>query len=252
MATLTPEFQRFQYAFTSHIRNPEANPCPDGIETGRMQVYRKLVYQNIESFLLTCFPVLRKVLGEQRWARLVRAFLAGHRSRSPFFRQIPEEFVQFLQSDGAVPATYPEFLLELAHYEWIELAIATSTNMPDWEMVDLAGSLLEQRPIVNPVLANLRYGWPVHRIAPRARVTAAETYLLVFRDAADQVQFTEINALTSRLIHLLESAEHTGRAALEIITKETRHPSPEAVMQGGVKIMRDLQARGALLGVLAE
>jgi hypothetical protein len=102
------------------------------------------------------------------------------------------------------------------------------------------------------VLANLRYGWPVHRIAPRARVTAAETYLLVFRDAADQVQFTEINALTSRLIHLLESAEHTGRAALEITTRETRHPSPEAVMQGGVKIMRDLQARGALLGVLAE
>jgi hypothetical protein len=248
MSTLTPEFQRFQNAFTSHIRNPKTNPCPRGIESQRMRIYRRLVYQNIESFLLTCFPVLRKMLGERRWARLVRGFLAGHHSRSPFFRQIPEEFVQFLQSDGAVPATYPEFLLELAHYEWIELALATSTDTPDWAVIDPTGSLLEQRPILNPVLANLRYGWPVHLIAPRVRITAAETYLLVFRDARDQVQFTEINALTSRLIHLLESAEHTGGTALEIIIKETAHPSPEVVIQGGLKIMRDLQARGALLG----
>ncbi|HEX8874736.1 MAG TPA: putative DNA-binding domain-containing protein, partial [Nitrosospira sp.] len=238
MSGLKPEFQRFQYAFTSHIRNPKANPCPRGIEARGMRIYRKLVYQNIERFLLTCFPVLRKVLGERRWSRLVRGFLAGHHSRSPFFRQIPEEFVQFLQRDGALPATYPEFVLELAHYEWIELALADSTDAPDWATIDPAGSLLEQRPVLNPVLANLCYGWPVHRIAPHARVSAAHTCLLVFRDAVDQVQFMEINAFTSRLIHLLESTEHTGQAALEIIVEETRHPSPEAVIQGGVKVMR--------------
>ncbi len=242
------EFQRFQYAFTSHIRNPRVNPCPRGIETRRMQIYRRLVYQNIENFLLACFPVLRKVLGARRWARLVRGFLAGHHSHSPFFRQIPEEFLRFLQNDGALPATYPKFVLELAHYEWIELVLATSTDIPEWEMIDPDGSLLEQRPILNPVLANLRYGWPVHRIAPRVRVSAAETYLLVFRDASDQVQFTEINAFTSRLIHLLEPAEHTGRTVLEIIIEEARHFSPEVVIQGGLKIMQDLQVRGALLG----
>src|SRR5690242_13555168 len=243
------EFQRFQYAFTSHIRNPRVNPCPPGIETRRMEIYRRLVYQNIEGSLLTCFPVLRKVLGKRRWARLVKGFLAGHHSRSPFFRQIPEEFLRFLQNDGALPAIYPKFVLELAHYEWIELVLATSTDIPEWKVIDPDGSLFEQRPILNPVLANLRYGWPVHRIAPRVRVSAAETYLLVFRDVSDQIQFTEINAFTSRLIHLLESAEHTGQAALEIIIKETAHRSPEVVIQGGLKIMRDLQARGALLGV---
>lgn len=242
------EFQRFQYAFTSHIRNPRVNPCPRGIETRRMEIYRRLVYQNIENFLLTCFPVLRKVLGARRWVRLVRGFVADHHSHSPFFRQIPEEFLQFLQNDRALPATYPKFVLELAHYEWIELVLATSTDIPEWEVIDPDGSLLEQHPILNPVLANLHYGWPVHRIAPRVRVSAAETYLLVFRDASDQIQFTEINAFTSRLIHLLESAEHTGGTALEIIIKETTHPSPEVVIQGGLKIMRDLQARGALLG----
>ncbi|MEO8992746.1 MAG: putative DNA-binding domain-containing protein [Nitrosospira sp.] len=244
-----PEFQRFQYAFTAHIRNPRVNPCPRGIETRRMEIYRKLVYNNLESFLLTCFPVLNKVLGKRRWVRLARGFLATHRSRSPFFRQIPDEFIDFLQSEEAIPANYPEFVLELAHYEWVELALSLSTMTPAWEAIDPKGSLLEQRPVLNPVFANLRYNWPVHRIGPRTRVTPVETCLLVFRNADDQIQFTEINAFTSRLINLLASTEHTGKAALQIVAIESRHPSPEVVIRGGLEIMRDLMARGAILGV---
>lgn len=251
MSAPLPEFQRFQHAFTAHIRDPKVNPCPRGIEPQRMRIYRRLVYSNIESFLLTCFPVLRKVLGTRRWARLVRVFLATHRSGSPFFRQIPDEFIQFLQSRKCGPE-YPEFMLELAHYEWIELVLSISTHMPDWSGINPEGSLLEQRPVLNPVLANLCYRWPVHRVGPRVRVKPMETYLLVFRDASDQVQFTEINAFTSRLINLLESTECTGRAALEIVAAESHHPSPDVVVQGGLAIMRDLQARGALLGVVSN
>lgn len=182
----------------------------------------------------------------------MRAFLATHRSRSPFFREIPDEFIQFLQTEWTSPADYPEFMLELAHYEWIELALSISMDEPDWEGIDPEGSLLEQRPVLNPVLANLCYRWPVHRIAPRARIMPIETYLLVFRDAGDQIRFTEINAFTSRLVRLLETTGHTGQTALEIVATESHHPSPEVVIQGGLAIMRDLQARGALLGVLHE
>ena len=249
MSTLLPEFQRFQYAFTAHIRDPKVNRCPRGVEAQHMRIYRRLVYNNIESFLLSCFPVLRKVLGTRRWGRLVRAFLAIHRSRSPFFRQIPDEFIQFLQTEWTSPADYPEFMLELAHYEWIELALSISTNVPDWEGIDPEGGLMEQRPVLNPVLANLCYRWPVHRIGPRARIMPVETYLLVFRDTSDQIRFTEINAFTSRLVKLLETTEYTGQTALEIIAAESRHPSPEVVIRGGLEIMRDFRVRGVLLGV---
>jgi hypothetical protein len=242
------EFQRFQHAFTSHIRNPGTNPCPPGIAAHRMELYRRLVYKNLENFLLSCFPVLRGVLGERRWSRLVRGFLANHRSSSPFFHEIPAEFVQFLQTEEAIPDKYPKFVLELAHYEWVELVLSISMEAPDWELIDPEGPMFEGCPILNPVLANLHYGWPVHHIAPRERVSPAETYLLVFRDANDQVRFVEINALTSRLIQLLESEAYTGRMALEIVAEESRR-SPEAVIEGGLKIMHDLQGRGALLGV---
>ena len=252
MSVQLPEFQRFQYAFTAHLRNPGANPVPPGVDARRMRIYGRLVYENLDGFLLRCFPVTRDVLGPRQWSRLVRAFLIAHRSRSPLFHQIAGEFIEFLASKGAIPESYPAFLLELAHYEWMELALSTSTGMPDWKMIDATGNLLEGRPLLNPVLANLCYHWPVHHIRPRARITQAETYLLLFRDADDEVQFSEINAFTARLIDLLVLEEHTGRAALEIITIESRHPSPEVVTQGGLKIMTDLQARGALLGVARE
>jgi hypothetical protein len=244
------EFQRFQHAFTSHIRDPAKNPCPPGVAAARIQLYRRLVYKNLENFLLSCFPVLREVLGERRWSRLIHGFLANHWSSSPFFHEIPDEFVQFLQQEGSIPDRYPKFLLELAHYEWVELALSVSTEQPDRDLIDPEGCVLEQRPVLNPVLANLSYAWPVHRIAPRTRISPNDTYLLVFRDAFDEVKFIEINTFTSRLIQLLEPAERTGREALEIVARESGHPSPEAVMEGGLKVMHDLKASGALLGTL--
>jgi hypothetical protein len=252
MSSSLPEFQRFQYAFASHIRDPHSNPCPAGVEAHRMAVYTSLVYNNAESFLLPCFPILREVLGPQQWARLVRSFLATHGSLSPFFRQIPDEFIQFLQTEGSVPETCPPFLLELAHYEWIELVLSISNRIPDWDSIDPEGNLLLHRPVLNPVLANLSYRWPVHRIGLQGEVQPSETYLLVFRDQSDDVQFTEINAYTSRLINLLESGEYSGQAALEIVAAESRHPIPQAVIKGGMDTMHDLQALGALLGVVKQ
>lgn len=247
-----PEFQRFQLAFAAHIRDPKGSPRPRGIEARRMQIYSGLVYSNVENFLLTCFPVLKEVLGTRRWARLVRAFLVMHRSHSPFFRQIPDEFIQFLQTEWTPSADYPKYVLELAHYEWIELVLSISVSTPDWDRIDSAGDLLEQRPILNPVLANLYYHWPVQRISPHTRIAPTETYLLVFRDADEQIQFTEINVFTARLLDLLKTAELTGQAALEIIATESRHPVPEAVIQGGLAVMQDLRARGILLGVVRQ
>lgn len=242
-----PEFQRYQYDFTAHIRDPRAHPRPPGVEARRMKIYNALLYNNVEGFLLSCFPVLRSLLGSRKWARLVRAFFSTHRSHTPYFRQIPDEFVQFLQNEWAMPEGYPPYLLALAHYEWIELVLAVSNKGNDGP-VDAPGDLIEGVPVLNPVLANLRYDWPVHRIAPRRKIMPAETHLLVFRDAADQVAFTEINAFTARLLTLLASGTLSGRAALENIAAESRHPNPAVILQAGSALLDDLRARGAILG----
>ena len=156
-----------------------------------------------------------------------------------------------MQTEWQRPESYPEYVLDLAHYEWIELVLSVSNRAPDWTRIATEGDLLEQHPALNPVLTNLFYRWPVQRIRPRANTTPADTHLLVFRDAGDEIQFVEINAFTARLVHLLETGTLTGRAALAQIATESNHPLP-AVIQGGLATMQNLHARGAILGVAKE
>lgn len=251
MPARRPTFQEYQHAFAAHIRDPRANPRPAGVPARRMRVYNELLFNNLEGFLLACFPVTRKALGKTRWRALVRAFFAGHRCRTPFFRQIPEEFVEWLRGARAGHPDDPPFLPDLAHYEWVELALQICPLEPETHSIDPAGPLLSARPALNPVAMLLSYPYPVHRIGPRFRPTAPDpqpTHLLVFRDLQDRTRFLVLNAVSARLVALLHEGRLTGAEALQGIARELDHPNPAAVMQGGNEILERLRQEEAVLG----
>jgi hypothetical protein len=243
-----PEFQRYQFAFTSHIRDPKQAKRPAGVEARRMAIYNELLYNNLESFLLACFPVLRKVLGKRRWDRLVRAFFCVHRSHTPYFRQIPDEFLQFLQDEWEGGETYPEYMLELAHYEWIELVLSVSNRDEQLTEHDANGDLIEGRPLLNPVLANLAYQYPVHRIRPRVKIVAAPTFLLVFRDAEFNMRFIEQSNVSARLLKLIEPGKLTGREAVMQLSDEISHDNPSHLVDFARGFLEELRQAGAVLG----
>jgi hypothetical protein len=246
-----PAFQRYQYAFAAHIRDPRANPRPPGVPARRMRVYNELLYNNLEGFLLACFPVTRRLLGSRRWRQMVRRFFAEHRCRTPFFRQISEEFVQWLSAAAPGPED-PPLLAHLAHYEWAELAIEVSPAEPPLERVQADGDLLAGRPALNPVSMQLTYPYPVHRIGPRFRLRQPDphpTHILVFRDLTDAVRFIVLNPVTARLLALLQGETLSGAQALERIAAELRHPDPSVVLAGGSQILQDLRGQEAILGV---
>lgn len=246
-----PAFQRYQAEFCAHARSPRANPRPAGVSAKRIGVYAQLLFNNMESTLAGCFPVSKKVLGTRRWNALVRNFFAGHRCSTPLFRQIPEEFLQWLQQADHLGV--PPFLPQLAHYEWVELALAVSdAPLPTgWEA---DGDLLEGKPALVPALMLLRYDWPVQRISPRFKPVQPLTdpvWLLVFRDAGDVVRFIELNPVSARLIELLQTGAYTGRAALRQIAQELQHPDPQQVVAFGAEVLASLKQCGALLGAVA-
>ena len=245
------KFQTYQLAFARHIRDPRANPRPAGVDARRMKIYNELLYHNLEGFLLACFPVLRSLLSDRKWNKLVREFFAEHRCHTPFFRQIPDEFVHYVQNERGVREGDPPYLSELAHYEWIELALSVSNKEIEPKFINPIGDFATGRPALNPVLALLKYAYPVQRIGPAYKprsVPPQPTYLLVFRDAAFNVRFVELNPVSARLLDLLQNGTLSAENALKKIALELKHGNPQVVIQGGLEILRDLNAQGAVLG----
>ncbi len=142
-------FTDLQYAFTRHIRDPQHAPAPEGIEDRRMAIYRDLLYRNVESFMANSFPVLRKIMADAAWHALIRDYFHTHQARTPLFPKMPYEFLQYLESGrGALAGDFP-FLYELAHYEWVELALAMDMRDIDMTHVDPHGDLLAGIPVLS-------------------------------------------------------------------------------------------------------
>lgn len=244
-----------QMAFAAHIRNPAEHAAPGDVEDRRMKIYRDLFFNNISKYLASNFPVLRKIYGEQRWKQLAREFYTEHRAHTPLFPEIPKEFLRYVQEQRVGREGDPPFLLELAHYEWVELALSLDTHEITDVAADPAGDLLQGIPVFSPLAWPLAYQYPVHRISPEFQPQEAPgqaTRLLAYRNREDQVKFMEINPVTWLLLEKLQSGGKTGEHILLSVATDIGRANDPAVLEHGRKILQDLQQRDVILGTLTH
>lgn len=224
-----------QYTLARHLRDPQRNAPPPGIEGRRLKVYRELFYGAIEGLLAGSFPVMRQALGEQGWHARVRDFYANYRSQTPLFTEIAEAFVDYLQG---VELDAP-WQLELAHYEWVEAQLYLSDAEDPSH--DPAGDLLEGAPLLSCVARVLAYEWPVERIGVDYQPTVAPeapTLLLVYRDAALTVRFARLAPMAYQLLALEQG---TGRTRLEVLGGD---------VQQGLALLEGLREQGVIVGTV--
>lgn len=246
------QFQKLQYEFSAHIRHPGQHARPGDVEDRRMEIYRDLLYRNIEGFLSGGFPVLCEIHSDADWHALVRDFFHRHQSTTPYFPEIGQEFLAYLQDErGERESDFP-FLLELAHYEWTEVALDVADVDLDDETADPDGDLLAASPVISPLAWPLSYRFPVHRISAEFLPTEPgeqPTTLIVYRDRGDQVRFMETNPASLHLLRKIEqNASQSGRDVLESIAREMQHPEPEVVVQGGLETLQRLLEQDVILG----
>lgn len=246
------DFKQTQYAFAAHIRDPQQYPCPQDVEDRRMNIYRELFYNNVESFMASSFPVLRKIMDDVQWHALIRDYFSRHKACTPLFPEMPREFLHYLQNEHESQDNDPPFLLELAHYEWVELALSLADEENDIKQINPKGDLLEQHPVLSSLAWPLQYHYPVHQIGPDYlpdKAADTPTFIIVYRNHNDEIGFLEVNPVTARLLQLLpEDPTRSGRTVLEQIAVEINHTDPEVVVQGGLTILQDLQTRDIILG----
>lgn len=246
-------FKERQYAFAAHIRDPQNVAAPEGIEDRRMAVYRKLFFNNLFSLLGTFFPVMRKIHSDDDWRRFIRGFLVRHEAQTPYFLQLPEEFLAYLQTEFEPAESDFPFLIELAHYEYVELALSVSEEETDMSGVDPDGDLLQAVPVKSALAWAFAYQYPVHRIAPDFLPTESETaptYLALYRDRDDSVGFLELNAVTAALLEDIENntAQLSGEALLRQLAAKINYPDADALVEHGAAALREMRQLDILAG----
>ncbi len=241
----------YQANFAARIRDPRA-PLPRGAPARRMRVYQELLFNNLEGFLLACYPVTRKILGQRAWRRLVRRFFAEHRSHSPLFRDIPEAFLDWARTCSDTVNAHRPFLTDLLHYEWLELAVSLDPARVVPEQLDAQGDLLAGVPMLHPAAQLASYSWPVHRIGPRvqpAEPDASAHHYLLFRDASDAVRFIYLTPLSAALLAMLQTQPASGRQILDQLAELGAVQQREAFVRSGAGLLEQLRQQGAILGI---
>lgn len=243
---------RLQTSFAAHIRDPQAVAAPEGIEERRMDIYRDLFFKNICNFISGNFPVLKSLYRPEAWTTLCRDFYRDYRCHTPLFPELPREFLKYLQDHRQDQADDPPFMLELAHYEWVELALSLDETETGEINANPNGDLLNGIPVLSPVAWPLSYRYPVHRIRADYQPDTAPdqpTHLLVWRQQDFQIKFMQLNETSLRLLQQMK--EEPDRSGLELLTAVAgiiNHPKPEVVIEGGKTLLNELREKQVILG----
>lgn len=194
--------RKIQESFINHIRDPDNYPPVVGVDERRMVVYRELMFNNMVSFVTNSFPVLHSLYQGSAWQSLIRKFFIEHDCQSPYFVNIGGEFVDYLANSYQACQDDPVFLVELAHYEWVELEVSIRKGRDEQQPM-LPHLLGKTQIVVSYVAWPLTYRFAVHQISTEHipdQPVEGGVHLIVYRDSADTVQFMEINNMTAILI----------------------------------------------------
>jgi len=143
-------------------------------------------------------------------------------------------------------------MTELAHYEWVELALQISEARAGDVAHDSDGDLLRGAPVISPLAWPLAYAWPVHAIGPTYQPDTPPdlpTLLLVRREPDGMVSFHALTPLAWRLLERLGAEPAlSGREQLEALAVEAGAPDVDAFVHEGHALLRQFRAEGTVLG----
>jgi hypothetical protein len=141
-------------------------------------------------------------------------------------------------------------MLELAHYEWVEMALSISkeTLPADHQSLD---NFLSGRLRLSPLAWTLAYQYPVQKISPDFLPQSAPeqaTFLIVYRNRDDEVNFIEITPISYRLLQIIQEHEDIPvEDYLKQVAEESNHPNPEMILAGGLQILKELSEKTVLI-----
>lgn len=210
------------------MRNPKAPSATDGLDTKRVNLYRSLVYNNIESFLASSFPQVKARMRDRRWHKTIRDFIRSGQTTTPIFHELPGCFVLWLSEEALGNSELDRMLEQLAHFAWVRHALDFAPDeKPDH--IDSNGDLLQGNPRWSSLAWPLHYDWRIHDVMPEKPVAKESVHLLAWRDTNDKVQWKEVGPATVMLADSIREAD--GKVSGGQLLQQLAEALPEADAQ---------------------
>lgn len=147
--------------------NPEILPQKAQDE---LSVYYSLVVSSLSSLMQNIYPLCYKIL-EASWNELMIQYQNKYPSKSAIYNKLAADFHKLLAEPAVQEKyNYPNYLSELALYEWTELEIYNAPN-------------IQATTKLTPVHQVLQFTYPL---------TAIVQYLKTSEDSIEEIQTTDI------------------------------------------------------------
>lgn len=249
---MTQDFRALQRQLTAHLRDPQANPPPEGPEDRRIAIYRRLVFGNAARLLGANFPVARKQLGKDAFSALIRDFLREHRAETPYFPRMAGELQSWYRKAQPRRPDDPPWLGELILYESEKRRLRNAADPEPSPETDPAGDVISGVPAPSPLLRLLTLRYPVHR-GKSGKLDDAPpdvpSFLLLRRDSAGRMRTEELGVLSAGLLAMiLDGSTQTGAELLENMMQQAPAEARPALTRQGKALLRRFHRVGVLLG----
>jgi hypothetical protein len=221
-------------------------PSPDeaalqrlGGNPRRWLVYRRMVRARFAEVLEDGLSRFREVVGAEPFSRLVERFLELSPPSSPYLRDVPGEFLQFLRTESLAPIAVDEARLECAE---LELAHAPDPAGSD----DVQPLDMHLHAVFSPLARLLQLS---HGVAVGANAEPRSRAICVYRDPkTHEVESLELTPLAARVTRGIAERE----APLVDVAKRAAGEAGIAVDSAFVEtlgtVLADLVERGIVLG----
>gem|GEM_PF-1437418 len=216
-------------------------------------IYRDLVRARLYETIEHAFPRLATRLGEGAFCALVAQFLSTATPCTRLLRLVPREFLAFLEllePSGAQALALPEWALELARFEWLELEVAYEDN-DDAAHIPLDGIGDQDRIVATRACRVRDLTHTVHRVSreePHMPIAKAAATVCIYRDRTTfEVKTLELSAPAAAL---LRAAAAPGGAIFSDFVRSAADASGDAVdiswLEAFASLTLDFASRGIL------
>ncbi len=222
------------------------------VEVGaeRMLVYRQLVHNRMRNTIRDFIPRVAARLGRTRYNEDVDAFVELRAAHSPYLRDVPSEFVQWVLPRWAEDPAVPDYIADLARHELLDLDVR---NDPRGGEAQTELPMALDRPLRFDGATRLcAYEHAVHRLPKavddRSEPDAEHTELLVYRDDKHKPRYLALTPFAAALLRELIVEAKAVQPALMAAAESLGEPLDDDKLVSAAQLFADLGERGVCLG----